>query len=280
VSTAQARAHVLEIVSASRTSFQTGMRILPQPRREAMYAIYAFCREVDDIADEPAPNEQKRRQLAEWRTAIEALYIGQPNTPITIALVEPVAKYGLKRNDFLAVIEGMEMDAFEAICGPTLAELDCYCDRVASAVGRLSVKAFGATEPAADDVAHALGRALQLTNILRDLNEDAERGRLYLPAELLDAHGVDTRDPAAVLAHPNLSSVCEALAQVARGHYRDAANALARCERRPMRPAIVMMEAYRRVLDALQRRGWERHTEQVSIGKLTKLWIIFRYGLI
>jgi squalene synthase HpnD len=268
------------IVANSRTSFQAGMRILPPPRREAMYAIYAFCREVDDIADEPAPDEEKRRGLAGWRDAIDALYAGRPDRPITIALAQPVAEYGLEREDFLAVIEGMEMDAYEAICAPTLEELDRYCDRVASAVGRLSVKAFGATEPQAADVARHLGRALQLTNILRDLGEDAERGRLYLPAEFLDAAGIETREPMAVLAHPRIGEACAALAAMAREHYAQAETALAQCARRPMRPARVMMHAYRRVLDLLQRRGWPRDGERISISKAAKLWVVVRHGLI
>ncbi|HUT49240.1 MAG TPA: presqualene diphosphate synthase HpnD [Alphaproteobacteria bacterium] len=280
IALADARAEVQRIVANSRTSFQAGMRILPAPRREAMYAIYAFCREVDDIADEPAPDAEKRRGLAAWRAAIEALYAGQPDRPITVALARPVAEYGLDRADFLAVVEGMEMDAYEAICGPAMAELDCYCDRVASAVGRLSVRAFGSTEPQSADVARHLGRALQLTNILRDLNEDAERGRLYLPSEFLDAASIETRDPMAVLAHANLGAACDSLAEVAREHYRQAAAALAQCARRPMRPANVMMHAYQRVLDALKRRGWSRHAEPVSISKLSKLWIVLRYGLI
>jgi presqualene diphosphate synthase len=275
-----ARAEVRRIVANARTSFQAGMRILPPPRREAMYAIYAFCREVDDIADEPAPDEEKRRGLEDWREAIEALYAGRPDRPITVALAQPVAEYGLAREDFMAVIEGMEMDAYDAICAPTLAELDRYCERVASAVGRLSVKAFGAREPQSVDVAQHLGRALQLTNILRDLAEDAERGRLYLPAEFLDAAGIETRDPIAALAHPRLGEACAALAGVAREHYAQAARALATCARRPMRPARVMMHAYRRVLDLLERRGWPRDGERVSISKPAKLWVVLRHGLI
>ena len=280
ISLDEARAEVWRIVANSRTSFQAGMRILPPARREAMYAIYAFCREVDDIADEPAPDEEKRRGLADWRTAIDALYAGRPDRAITVALVQPVAEYGLAREDFLAVIEGMEMDAYEAICAPTLEELDRYCDRVASAVGRLSVKAFGASEPQAADVARHLGRALQLTNILRDLDEDAERDRLYLPAEFLEAAGIETHDPISVLANPKLGAACDALAEVAREHYRQAAAALRTCARRPMRPARVMMHAYRRILDALIHRGWSRHAEPVSNSKLAKLWIVLRHGII
>jgi len=280
IALAEARAEVQRVVANSRTSFQAGMRILPAPRREAMYAIYAFCREVDDIADEPAPDAEKQRGLAAWREAIDSLYAGRPDRPIAVALAQPVAEYGLDRADFLAVIEGMEMDAYEAICGPSMAELDRYCDLVASAVGRLSVRAFGSSEPQSADVARHLGRALQLTNILRDLNEDAERGRLYLPSEFLDAAGIETRDPIAVLAHPKFGAACDSLAEVAREHYRQAAAALTQCARRPMRPANVMMHAYCRVLDALKRRGWSRHAEPISVSKLAKLWIVLRYGLI
>src|SRR5205085_2768361 len=129
-------------------------------------------------------------------------------TRIGLALLEPVRRYRLRRDDFLAVIDGMQMDAERDIRAPSLAELDLYCDRVASAVGRLSVRAFGSTEARADDVATSLGRALQLTNILRDLQEDAERGRLYLPKDFLARHGIASDDPLTVLAHPALPRAC------------------------------------------------------------------------
>jgi phytoene synthase len=278
-SEAAARAHVRDVVLASGSSFISGMRLLPAPRREAMYAVYAFAREVDDIADEPASNDDKRLRLDAWRVEIDALYAGRPTTPTGRALVRPVADYGLRRKDFLGLIEGMEMDAYADMRGPPMADLERYCDRVASAVGRMSVRIFGAGGPAADTVAEHLGQALQLTNILRDLLEDAERGRLYLPAELLDKYGIGTREPLAVLADARLPRVCDELAALAMMRYRKAQTAFDECPARPMRAAVVMMHIYRRILDALLRRGWHRYAEPVRVRKRVKIWIALRYGL-
>lgn len=273
-------AAVRAVVEASGTSFYAAMRLLAPDRRDAMFAIYAFCREVDDIADEPAPDAEKRARLAAWRTEIDRLYAGRPSTAVARALAGPVAAFGLRREDFIAVIDGMAMDAEADIRAPSLAELDLYCDRVASAVGRLSVRAFGAGGPAGDRVADALGRALQLTNILRDLAEDGERGRLYLPRELLDAHGIMASDPATVLAHPALPAVCRDLAKIAAGHFAQARAAMAGCPRRPMRPAAVMGAVYGALLDRLVAAGWRDIHRPVKVPKLQKLWILVRHGLL
>ncbi len=275
----EARDHVHRVVAASRTSFLQGMRVLPEQRREAMYAIYAFCREIDDIADEPAPTANKSERLGEWRCEIGRLYDGQPETLTGRALLPHVRAYGLEQRDFLALIDGMEMDALEDIRAPSLTQLDLYCDRVAGAVGRLSVRVFGALEPAAETVARELGRALQLTNILRDLDEDAERGRLYLPAELLDASGIAAREPRAVLDHPALGAVCATLAARARQRYASAAAAMRQCAREPMRPAALMMAVYCAMLRRLERRGWRRHHEPIRLPRALKLWIALRHGL-
>ncbi len=277
---AEARDHVRRVVAASRTSFLQGMRVLPEARREAMYAIYAFCREIDDIADEPAPPREKIARLEEWRNEIDRLYDDRPRTLTGRALLPHRRAYGLDRADFLALIAGMEMDAAEDICAPSFAQLELYCDRVAGAVGRLSVRVFGAREPESDIVARELGLALQLTNILRDLDEDAARNRLYLPVELLDANQISARDPAAVLAHPGLGAVCAALADRARRHYAAAAAAMRRCARRPMRPAAIMMTAYRAVLSRLERRGWRQRDAPVKLPRPLKLWIALRHGLV
>ena len=278
-STADLNAEIEARVRAAGTSFYWGMRVLPPARRAAMYAIYAFCREVDDIADD-APDAQKAPLLAAWRAEIAALYAGRPSHPVARALLEPVTAYRLDQRDFLAIIDGMEMDAGAAIQAPSLAELDLYCARVASAVGRLSVRAFGADTPRALDVAEALGRALQLTNILRDLEEDAARGRLYLPRELLDRHGIAGRDPALVLRHPALPLVCADLAAMARAKFTEAERAMADCPRRPMRPAALMKAMYRAILDRLERRGWRALDQPVKTPKALKLWLVVRHGLI
>jgi phytoene synthase len=255
------------------------MRVLPQARRDAMFAIYAFCREVDDIADGTAAPEAKRRELDAWRREIAALFAGRPATTAGRALIEPTHAFGLRREDLLAVIDGMEMDAGD-IRAPSLAELDLYCDRVASAVGRLSVRAFGVATEAADRVAHSLGRALQLTNILRDLAEDGARGRLYLPRELLQAAGIAAADPAAVLKHPALARVCTGLAEIAERHFAEARAAMRECPRRPMRPAAAMGAVYHAILVRLRRRGWLELGREVKIPAALKLWFALRYGLL
>jgi squalene synthase HpnD len=276
-----AQAHVRRISEASGSSFLSGIKVLSAKRREAMYAIYAFCREVDDIADDPLALDEKRRLLAEWRREIDRVYQRKPTSLTGLALAEAIAQYGLQKQDFLDLIDGMEMDADEtATHGPVLDTLDRYCDRVASAVGRLSVRVFGDSGNAAQRVATSLGRALQLTNILRDIAEDAERGRLYLPDELLDRHGIAARNPADVMKHPGLPAVCDDLAAIARRHYEDAQSAMKECSRKHMRPALLMMLVYRKVLDRLMRRGWTKIEEPVKVSKAAKLWILLWHGLI
>ncbi len=274
------RADIKAQVAAAKTSFYWAMRFLPRPRREAMFAIYAFCRAVDDIADSDDPPAGKLAALAGWRRTVDAFYAGQPGDPLTRALAEAAAAYALRREDFVGVIEGMEMDARADIRAPSLAELDLYCDRVAAAVGRLSARIFGAPGDEADRVANALGRALQLTNILRDLAEDGARGRLYLPRELLERNGIAAREPAAVLAHPNLGPVCDAIAAMARERFAEAQSAMAVCPRGTMRPAAVMAAVYADVLTRLEQRGWRRIDARVSVPAPLKLWYALRYGLL
>jgi squalene synthase HpnD len=274
------RQAIRQRVEAAGTSFYWAMRLLPRERREGMYAIYAFCREVDDIADDTAPPAQKQAALAAWHREIDALYAGRPQQLVARALVEPVERYRLRRDDFHAVIDGMEMDAAEDIRAPDLATLDLYCGRVAGAVGHLSVHVFGDAAPAAHTVADHLGRALQLTNILRDLDEDARRGRLYLPREILDRHGIATTEPLAVLRHPALPATCRDVAALAVTHFDKAAEAMAVCSRWAMRPAAVMGAFYRGTLDALLREGWRDPSRRVGLSKSQKLRLVLRHGLL
>jgi phytoene synthase len=278
--TESADKEVESIVQRSGTSFYHGMRILPPPRRRAMWAIYAFCRVVDDIADEPGEQSVKETLLDEWRHRIAMLYQGQPTDPITRSLMRPVEEYGLKKQDFLAIIDGMQMDAFTEILAPSWEDLDTYCDRVASAVGRLSVRAFGDSSQRADDVAWALGRALQFTNILRDLGEDADRGRLYLPANwLADAH-VEIAEPKTMLKSPRIAAVCERMEAQARRYFKLAAGAMEDCDPAAMRPARMMAASYLAVLDRLHKRGWKHPETRVRVPKLLKLWFILWHGFL
>jgi squalene synthase HpnD len=266
-------------VVAAGTSFYWAMRLLPKARRDAMFAVYAYCRIIDDIADSDAPEAQKLAGLAHWRDEVAAIFAGAPRLPLARVLADAVADYHLRQADLLALIDGMEMDARDPIAAPDLATLDLYCDRVASAVGRLSVRIFGDASPAADRVAHHLGRALQLTNILRDLVEDAERGRLYLPSELLARNGVRPAAPAIVLANPAVAGVCAELADMAEQHFAAARAGMAQCDRRAMRPAAAMAAVYGAALDRLRKRGWTRLNEPAPVAKPVKLWLALRHGL-
>jgi presqualene diphosphate synthase len=275
----EAGAEIESRVKAAGTSFYWAMRILPPPRRAAMFAIYAFCREVDDIADEAGTLADKRHGLAAWRSEIDALYAGRPSNLISRALLPAVQVYKLRRADFIAVIDGMEMDAVADIRAPSLADLDLYCARVASAVGHLSVRAFGDDSAAADRVAESLGRALQLTNILRDIAEDAERGRLYLPRDLLEKHGILSDDPATVMRHAGLPAVCRDLARIAEAHYDASAAAMRLCSHRAMRPAAIMQAVYRTTFDRLVAADWRDLTQPVRTPTPLKLWLVLRHGL-
>ncbi|HEY6994993.1 MAG TPA: presqualene diphosphate synthase HpnD [Xanthobacteraceae bacterium] len=264
---------------ASGSSFYNAMRVLPRAQREAMFEVYSFCRQVDDIADSSGPRGERREELARWRADVDALYAGKP-VPRTRGLLAPVRDFGLRREDFHAVIDGMEMDVVGDIRAPDDATLDLYCNRVASAVGRLSVRVFGMEEQAGIALAHHLGRALQLTNILRDLDEDAAFGRLYLPAEALRAASITTTDPAAVLASPALGEVCARVVERARTHFTQADVIMARSARRSVRAPRIMAEAYRLILDSLVARGWSHPRRPIHLPRSRLLWIIMRHAFI
>lgn len=277
---AELMALVEERVRRSGSSFYWAMRLMQPERRAAMYAIYAFCREVDDIVDEPGESQDKRRRLGEWRDDIAAIFAGRrPQLPLAVALVEPVERYGLPQEDLLAVVDGCEMDIDNAIRRPDMATLELYCDRVACAVGRLSVRIFGDFTPRCLDVANHQGRALQLTNILRDVHEDAAIGRLYLPDELLTKHGIPGNDPKVVADHPALPRVCRDLGAIAGRHYVEAQAAMGACSRRAMRPAAVMMAMYKQIFDRLQSADWQPKGT-IHIPKVKKIWCAVRYGLL
>jgi len=264
---------------ASGSSFYNAMRVLPRAQREAMFEIYSFCRQVDDIADSRGPRRERREQLQRWRADIDALYAGKA-VPRTRGLVAPVRNFRLRGEDFHAVIDGMEMDVVDDIRAPDDATLDTYCNRVASAVGRLSVRVFGMEEQDGIALAHHLGRALQLTNILRDLDEDAVFGRLYLPAEALREAGITTTDPAAVLANPALGKVCARVVERAREHFAQADKIMARSPRRCVRAPRIMGEAYRLILDGLVARGWSHPRRPIRLARSRLLWIIMRHAVI
>ena len=265
--------------TASGSSFYAAMRILPREQRDAMFQIYSFCRQVDDIADSDGPRPERLAAIQQWRDDIDALYQGHP-PPRLQDYVASVSRFGLKREDFLAVIDGMEMDIPQDIRAPDMATLDLYCDRVASAVGRLSVRVFGLAENDGILLAHHLGRALQLTNILRDIDEDAGIGRLYLPREGLLHAGITSTDPLKVAADPALPKVCAPLVARARNHFEKADEIMKRNPRRVVRAPRIMSKYYRAILELLVARGFALPRPAVRLNKMARMAIVLRYAFI
>jgi squalene synthase HpnD len=260
-------------------SFYAAMRILPTAQRDGMYEIYSFCRLVDDIADSVGPRAKRLQQLQDWRDRIDVLFEGRLPDELR-GLSWAVQHFGLQKEDFHAVIDGMAMDVPEDIRAPDQQTLDLYCDRVASAVGRLSVKVFGL---ALDDgilLAHHLGRALQLTNVLRDIDGDAEIGRVYLPREALGDAGIYTTDPRNIIEHPRLPLACTPVVALARQHFEKADEIMDRNKRRNVRATRIMSEYYRQILELLVSRGFALPRQPVRLNKGARIKILLRHAFI
>lgn len=266
---------------SSGSSFYWALKLLPAAKREAMFRVYAFCREVDDIADGSTDTPDiKLAQLKDYRTAVNALFSGE-NVAIESVqnLKSVVVDYQIEQADLLAVIDGMESDAFDTVRIPDEAAFDLYIDQVACAVGRLSDCVFGVEGPHAEKLAHHLGRALQITNILRDVSEDAGRDRLYLPADLLARHGVTGATLSDTIKHSKLVDAMDELAERAEGCFRRADEALTHLDRTRTRPARMMKAVYWEVLKRLRERGLGNIEQPVRLNKLSKLWIAISRGV-
>jgi phytoene synthase len=265
---------------ASGSSFYIAMRLMPAEERDAMFAIYAFCRKVDDIADDGVGTRAERHQkLEQWRDDLRGLYAGTVS-PLVRFLAPAVAHYGLRLEDFLAVLDGMDMDVAEDIVAPNFSTLDLYCDRVASAVGRLSVCVFGLERGTGKLLSHHLGRALQLTNILRDIDEDAAVGRLYLPREYLEKMDCCRQmDPQAIVAQPQIDAVCRQVAKLAHQHYDEAQRILSARPKGRIKTPRLMGAVYAEILRQSEARGFAPPRQRVSLPKSKLLSLVLRQGL-
>ena len=264
---------------AASSSFYLAMRLMPADQRRAMFEVYSFCREVDDIADEGGAKAVQLEQLDQWRADIEALYADAEPAAHLRPLGDAIRDFKLRREDFLAVIDGMQMDVTTVPFVMGWAKLDLYCDCVASAVGRLSVRIFGMEESAGIELAHHLGRALQLTNVLRDLDDDAAIGRLYLPLEALRVAGVMTTEPNDALANPAIGDACALVAARAQDHFCQSDAIIARCPGRVVRTPRIMSAGYRMILERLIARGWRAPRARVRLRRSLLLWSVVRSAL-
>jgi phytoene synthase len=263
--------------AATGSSFYAGMRVLPKAEREAIFAVYGFCRAVDDIADDQGrARDERYAGLEHWRGVLDGLYAGGGEPA---GLAGAIRRFALDKADFLAIIDGMAMDVDADICAPSLATLDLYCDRVASAVGRLAVRIFGMEAAPGIALAHDLGRALQLTNILRDIDEDAAIGRVYLPREHLEAAGILPENPAQIVADPRLDSACRPVADMASAHFERANAILARRPAGRLLAPRLMGATYARLLRRMRAAGWAAPRRRQRVGKLTLIGTLVWLGI-
>ena len=259
----------------SGSSFYYSFMFLPPERRRAIVALYAFCREVDDVVDGVADREVARAKLAWWRREIAAAYDGEPQHPVARALRPVVAAYGLRQTDLQTVIDGMAMD-LEHAGYADFAALEQYCHRVAGVVGLLSAEIFGRTTEATRGYARDLGVAFQLTNIIRDVGEDARRGRIYLPQDEMRRFGVAPSSLVRGTADGDFCGLMAFQVRRAREWYERALSALPEADRRAQRPGLVMAAIYRTLLDEIERDDYHVLDRRIALTPLRKLWIAWK----
>ena len=275
---------VEDIVKKAASSFYLGMRFMPKKRRNAMYAVYAFCRIVDDIADEPDTLENKVKGLNEWENIIKSIYKNRKLevlSPVTECLKKAITDFNLPQEELLGLIDGMRMDMLPYDKPWSAYKVWLYCRRVAGTVGTLSVYIFGSSSEKAKTFAKLLGEALQTTNILRDMQEDFENNRCYIPKILLDKYGITDLKPAEIAKSPNLWLIRSDMGRHSEHLYEMAEKVLQSmpvAERKLMKPALLMRNIYFAYFCKMKKRGWDIFTK-VKISKLGKIILALR-GLI
>jgi 15-cis-phytoene synthase len=275
------------ITRKSASNLALAFVMLPKPRRDAMSVLYAFCREVDDVADEESnPVEQRRIQLAAWRSDVRAACDDRtPEFPVNRELQPVIRQYRLPFELFDELIKGCEMD-LDKKRYENFEELDLYCHRVASVVGLLSIEIFGYKNPACRDYALHLGKALQLTNILRDVRTDAERGRIYLPLSELSRFNINVKEILTGVYSPRFEELATSVAQRARNFYRQARETLPAEDRRSMVAAELMGSVYWRLLLKLERQRFDvfgpnptRLSKPHKLALILRSWLRFAAGV-
>ncbi|MDH5730589.1 MAG: presqualene diphosphate synthase HpnD [Gammaproteobacteria bacterium] len=259
----------------SGSSFYYSFRFLPDTRRKAITALYAFCREVDDVVDETSDPAIALQMLNWWRNEIDNLFNEHPTHPVSKALVAHINPLRLQKKYFLEIIDGMQMD-LDYNRYRDMQQLELYCYRVASAVGLLSVEIFGYQNSQTLEYARDLGMAFQLTNIIRDVREDAQRERIYLPQSLLDECSIDEQALRQNQTPDELISLLRHFTKIARQYYQSALSKLPDADRYQQRPGIIMAEIYLATLDEIENDGFKVLDHRVKLTPLRKLWIAWR----
>ncbi|MGB1876679.1 MAG: phytoene/squalene synthase family protein [Rhodospirillaceae bacterium] len=262
-------------VRSSKSSFYWAMRLQDLPQRQALFALYAFAHTIDDIADGEETPSAKRAALESWRSWLLNGGTIEGYESLSIGLAEVIDRFSLPQEPFLALIAGMEADVNGPIVAPTWAALEAYCGQVAGAVGELCLSIWGWRGDAANSFAAATGEALQLSNILRDIGEDAKIGRLYIPEEALSAAKIDTRHPAEVLTDRNFAQACDPVFRRAEKRFADAHGMWPINAERTLRPAWIMLRSYEALFGKVQAAGVQPGGKRVRLSKIEKLLHFF-----
>jgi len=260
--------------AASGSSFYYSFKFLPQEKRRAITALYAFCREVDDVVDECSDENVARITLNWWRTEVTAIYAGKPQHPVGQAIAPLVKRFNLSQEHFLEIIDGMEMDLSQHTYDNFKA-LQLYCYRVASVVGLLAAEIFGYSDRKTLQYANDLGMAFQLTNIIRDVGEDARRGRIYLPLDELARFGVHTGDILDAKENDGFQQLMAFQVERAEHFYEQALGQLPDADRKSQRTGLIMAAIYRATLNEVVASGCHVLKERVSLTPLRKLWLAY-----
>jgi phytoene synthase len=267
--------YVQEKAAASGSSFYYAFLFLPKPRRAAITAFYAFCREVDDVVDEVSDPGVAATKLAWWRSEVAQAFGGAPHHPVMQALMPHTAAYGIEERQLHAIIEGCQMD-LEQTRYLDFQALQRYCHLVAGVVGEGAARIFGQTDARTTDYAHKLGQALQLTNIIRDVGEDARRGRIYLPVNELQQFDVKAHEILNRVYSERFVALMQFQAARAKSAYADALALLPAVDRRMQKPGLMMASIYRTLLDEIARDGFKVLDQRVSLTPVRKLWLAWR----
>ena len=266
-----AQQYCLDKTLSSGSSFYHSFRFLPEDQRKAMIALYAFCREVDDVVDENLDENVARKELVEWREHIRKLYEGQLTHPVTIALADCLSSFAMQESHMQELIDGMEMDLDQQRYD-SFKDLSLYCYRVASVVGLLSAEIFGYNNRKTQKYAHDLGLAFQLTNILRDVKEDSQRGRIYIPMDELERFRVPVEHLKMDVTSPEARRLFKYQAERAQSYYDKALGELPEEDRYSQRTGLIMSAVYHRILDEIDSRDYALLEGEINISKSKKIW--------
>ena len=267
--------YVQEKAAASGSSFYYAFLFLPSPRRAAITAFYAFCREVDDVVDEARDASVAATKLAWWQAEVQRAYAGQPTHPVMLALMPLMADYGISAAQLQAIIRGCQMD-LEQTRYLDFAALQQYCHLVAGVVGEVAAQIFGQSQPQTTQYAHTLGQALQLTNIIRDVGEDAKMGRIYIPINEMQNFDVKAHEILKCIPSARFSALMAFQAERAQGLYTQALGLLPDADRRSQKPGLMMASIYRTLLERIQAQGFPVLTERVRLSPLRKFWLAWQ----